>query len=98
MSFSSYYIIIFINNIGGVIFRFIKGPSSLPELEDFFETPHSVDISKLAESYGLNYISAENEKELKRAMKTLYAWEKSTILEIKTPRELNDEILKSYFK
>ena len=95
---SSHLRIIVINNNGGGIFRFIKGPSTLDEMEEYFEATHSVDISKLAESYGLNYISAVNERELKRAMKSIYAWEKPTILEVKTPRELNDEILRSYFK
>ena len=90
--------IIVINNHGGGIFRFIKGPSTLPEMEEYFEATHNIDISKLSEAYGLNYISAQNEKELKRAMKIIYAWDKPTILEVFTPREINDEILRSYFK
>ena len=95
---SSSFKIIVINNNGGGIFRFIKGPSTLSEMEEYFEATHSIDISKLAEAYGLNYISAQNEKELKRAMKIIYAWDKPTILEVFTPREVNDEILRSYFK
>ena len=90
--------IIILNNNGGGIFRFIKGPSDVPEMEDFFETPHNVDIAKLAEAYGVNYLSAQNERELRMSMKTLYAWNKTTILEIKTPRFINDEILRSYYK
>lgn len=90
--------IIVINNGGGGIFRFIKGPSELNELEEFFETPHQVEIHQLAAAYGLNYLSAQTEKELKQAMRSLYAWEKPTILEVITPREINDVILKNYFK
>lgn len=90
--------IIVINNGGGGIFRFIKGPGQLEELETFFETPHSVEIHKLASAYGLNYLCAQNEKELKQAMRSLYAWEKPTILEVITPREINDIILRNYFK
>ncbi|MEG1378885.1 MAG: thiamine pyrophosphate-dependent enzyme [Bacteroidales bacterium] len=90
--------IILINNGGGGIFRFIKGPSELSELEEFFETPHQVEIHQLAAAYGLNYLCAQTEKELKQAMRSLYAWEKPTILEVMTPREINDVILKNYFK
>lgn len=90
--------IIVMNNGGGGIFRFIKGPSDLEEGEEFFETPHQVAIHQLAAAYGLNYLCAQNEKELKQAMRSLYAWEKPTILEVITPREVNDEILRNYFK
>lgn len=90
--------IILINNGGGGIFRFIQGPKELPELEEFFETPHQVEIHQLAAAYGLNYLCAQTEKELKQAMRSLYAWEKPTILEVVTPREINDVILRNYFK
>lgn len=90
--------IIVMNNNGGGIFRYIKGPLGLEEAEHFFETPHHVEIRQLAAAYGLNYQSAQNEKELQQAMHSLYAWDKPTILEVITPREVNDEILRNYFK
>lgn len=91
--------IILINNGGGGIFRFISGPSGVEELEEYFETVQDYKADKLAETYGLDYFYAENEIELENILPTFYtANEKAAILEIKTPRTVNDQVLINYFK
>jgi 2-succinyl-5-enolpyruvyl-6-hydroxy-3-cyclohexene-1-carboxylate synthase len=44
-----------LNNSGGRIFDFIKGPNALPELRTFIHTPRSFDFQKLADFYALTY-------------------------------------------
>jgi 2-succinyl-5-enolpyruvyl-6-hydroxy-3-cyclohexene-1-carboxylate synthase len=44
-----------LNNSGGRIFDFIKGPNALPELRTFIHTPRSFDFQKMAEFYALTY-------------------------------------------
>lgn len=90
--------IIVMNNGGGGIFRFIKGPSDVEELEEFFETPHGLDFSKIAALYSLDYFSAENEEELEAALPLLYESPRPAILDVKTPNDLNAQILRAYFK
>lgn len=90
--------IIVINNGGGGIFRFIKGPSELSELEAYFEVPHELDLEKVAALYGLTYICARNEIELQNAMSRLYEGDRPAMLEVRTPADINDQILRSYFK
>ncbi|MDO5570249.1 MAG: 2-succinyl-5-enolpyruvyl-6-hydroxy-3-cyclohexene-1-carboxylic-acid synthase [Bacteroidales bacterium] len=90
--------IIVINNGGGGIFRFIKGPSELQELNEFFETPHNLDIEKAASLYGLEYFRASNEQQLIKSLDCLYKTNGSSLLEVRTPTELNDQILRNYFK
>ncbi len=90
--------IIIINNNGGGIFRYIPGPTTLNECERFFETPHSVDIKSLSDAYGLDYLRACSEAELNEALRVLYSGDRPCILDVQTPRELNDEILRDYFK
>jgi len=90
--------IILINNGGGGIFRIIPGPSSTGAMEEYFEAQHNLDASHLAKMFGLSYFSAKDLSELDKGLNTLYLNEKPAILEIFTPREENDKILKAYFK
>lgn len=91
--------IIVINNNGGGIFRFIEGPSKLPELECFFETKHHREAKSLANEADLIYSRVDSEESLKEALNEFFTpSEKAKLLEIFTPNELNAEILKNYFK
>ncbi|MEN8125722.1 MAG: 2-succinyl-5-enolpyruvyl-6-hydroxy-3-cyclohexene-1-carboxylic-acid synthase [Bacteroidota bacterium] len=89
--------IILINNSGGGIFRFIPGPKETNAL-DYFETPHELNASKLSEMFDFEYISANNEKDLKNCLRSFYKnSEKPKVLEIFTPNHINDKVLTEYF-
>ena len=91
--------IILINNGGGGIFRFISGPSGVEELEEYFETVQDYKADKLAETFGLDYFYAENQKEVNEILPDFYAAnQRAAVLEIKTPRTVNDQVLINYFK
>lgn len=91
--------IILINNGGGGIFRFISGPSGVEELEEYFETVQDYKADKLAETYGLDYFYAESQEEVENILPDFYiANKRAAVLEIKTPRTVNDQILINYFK
>lgn len=91
--------IIVINNNGGGIFRFIDGPSKLPEFETFFETKHQRKAISLAEEAGIKYLSADSLESLGTVLKTFFNQsEKAKLLEVFTPNELNAEVLKDFFK
>ncbi len=91
--------IIVINNGGGGIFRFIPGPSDSEELETFFEASHQLNVKPLAEMYGLNYLTANNEETMNDCLTQLFSdSDKAIILEVKTPAKENAGVLKSYFK
>ena len=89
--------IIVINNGGGGIFRFIPGPKESNAL-DYFETPHQLTAEHLCKMYGFDYNTAKNEIELTDQVSNFYKdSEFPKLLEIFTPREENDQILKAYF-
>ncbi|SFS29822.1 2-succinyl-5-enolpyruvyl-6-hydroxy-3-cyclohexene-1-carboxylic-acid synthase [Lutibacter maritimus] len=89
--------IIVINNGGGGIFRFIPGPQKSNAL-DYFETPHNLTAEHLCKMYNLEYFSACNSDSLNKELTKFYKnSEKPKLLEIFTPREENDKILKAYF-
>lgn len=90
--------IILINNAGGGIFRIIKGPRKTEELEEFFETKHSISAKKLVEFYEWNYLSAHDEESLLNGLEIFFKTEGRTVFEIFTPNEVNSHILSRYFK
>ena len=94
----AHFRIILVNNSGGGIFRFIPGPKASDAL-DFFETTHQLTAERLCKMYDFNYTKASNEMELNDKLANFYKpTEKPVLLEIFTPSEKNDLILKDYFK
>ena len=89
--------VVLINNSGGAIFRIIPGPKSSNSAE-YFETTHNLSAWNLCDMFGFEYASAESEIELKQALKGFYdKSKKPRLLEIFTPKDVNDSILKKYF-
>ncbi len=90
--------IILINNCGGGIFRFIPGPKSSNALE-FFETPHQLNASHLCKMFDFEYFTSQNESDLKNNLKSFFSQsDQPKLLEIFTPAEINDVVLKEYFR
>ncbi|MFK7978894.1 MAG: 2-succinyl-5-enolpyruvyl-6-hydroxy-3-cyclohexene-1-carboxylic-acid synthase [Saprospiraceae bacterium] len=92
--------IILINNGGGNIFRFIKGPDTTAQLADYFEAQQERSAKYLAKTYNLNYFVAENEATLKKVLIPFYKKSKNNrpaILEIKTPNVGNAEVWRGYY-
>ena len=89
--------IVLINNSGGGIFRIIPGPKNSNSVE-YFETTHDLTAKNLCEMFGFEYASAESEIELKQSLKEFYnESKKPRLLEIFTPKNENDIVLKEYF-
>ncbi len=93
--------VIIINNQGGGIFRLIPGPPSTNQCDDFFETTHSFNAKGICDTFNVNYYSADSENELDEIMN--FFWEnqenkRPAVLEIFTPRAINDIVFKDYYK
>ncbi len=91
--------IIVINNGGGGIFRILPGRKSDSNFERYFETTHEMNIGKIAEAYGLEYLFADDRNSLNLGLADLFQkGDRPKLLEIKTPRTTNDKILLQYFE
>ena len=90
--------IILINNNGGNIFRIIKGPDRIEELEDFFEVKHLVQAQKLVENFGLYYYFCSDKATLVETLAHFFEEsDKAKVLEIATPNEKSAATLRDYF-
>ncbi len=91
--------IILINNGGGGIFRILPGKKEDSRFEQFFETVHHAQIDKICSAYGLDHQLVADGHSLQKALKTFFTpGEHPKLLEVKTPRTLNDRILLQYFE
>ena len=90
--------IILINNNGGGIFKVIPGPKESNVLE-YFETPHGLTAEHLCKMYGLEYQSVASINQLNVSLPDFYTeTDKPKLIEIFTPSDENDGVLKKYFK
>ena len=90
--------VIVVNNSGGGIFRILPGPTTSGAAE-YFETPHHLNASHLCQMHGLEYLHAKDLQGLKSGLTELFRpGERPRLLEVFTPREKNDQVLKDYFK
>lgn len=91
--------IIVINNQGGGIFRILPGEKDSPKYDTYFETIHQRNAKDIAANFGLRYKRVRTLWGLKLALHSFFNTSKTAkILEISTPRKVNDSVLLSYFK
>lgn len=90
--------IVVINNGGGGIFRILPGMENSQNFETYFETVQDLELQKFCSLFNINHLEAVDKKTLNTALSTFYLPSNSPVLiEVKTPRLLNDKILLTYF-
>lgn len=91
--------IIVINNQGGGIFRILPGEKDSPKYDTYFETIHARNARNMAKAFGFAYKRVRTNWGLKRALRHFFnPSNQPKILEICTPRKINDTVLLDYFK
>jgi len=90
--------IIILNNNGGGIFRILPGNKNSENFEKYFETIHNLKAKPICDLYNFDYEKANSEEEIQKVMKDFYSESaKPRLLEIFTPRKINDKVLLEYF-
>lgn len=91
--------IILINNQGGGIFRILPGEKDTNDYDTYFETVQNRSAKKLCQTYDIGYRSVSSGFGLKVQLKRFFKPSKRPqLLEIRTPRKINDTVLLNYFK
>jgi 2-succinyl-5-enolpyruvyl-6-hydroxy-3-cyclohexene-1-carboxylate synthase len=90
--------IVLINNHGGGIFRILPGQEDTENFQRYFETAHQMNAEHLSRQFGFDHVSVGDEAGLTEALSDFFSRSKNPkILEVHTPRELNNQILLGYF-
>ena len=90
-----------INNGGGGIFKIIPGPDTVQESDEFFVAKQSFSIEYICKAFQVNYMKATNIEEIDQQIDEFYShWDNNrpVLMEIFTPHDENDKVLKDYFK
>ncbi len=91
--------IVVINNQGGGIFRILPGEKDTNKYDTYFETIHNRNARHIAKEFGCKYKCVKSDWALKYALRRFFNPSKQPkILEICTPRKVNDIVLLNYFK
>ena len=91
--------IVLINNGGGGIFRILPGAKKVEYFSEFFETKHSLTAEHLCAMYDIEYASASDYETMKLQLDKFYQTSKRPkLIEISTPSNLNDQVLRDYFQ
>ncbi|MBL7856274.1 MAG: 2-succinyl-5-enolpyruvyl-6-hydroxy-3-cyclohexene-1-carboxylic-acid synthase [Cyclobacteriaceae bacterium] len=86
--------IVLLNNHGGVIFKMIDGPGSLPETEDFFVTKQNLHAKHLCDEFGYDHLRLDSKRKLKNLLKDFMEFDGRTkILEFESGTDLNKNIV-----
>lgn len=96
---ASNFRIILINNEGGGIFRILPGHKNTENFDTYFETQHQHTAEHLCKMYNFDYDTANDENTLQEKLASFFdESSKPRLLEVFTPRKINDDILLTYFK
>lgn len=90
--------IIVVNNQGGGIFRILPGHKNTDNFDTYFETNHNLTAEHLCKMYGFEYACAKDENTLLNVLESFYTdSQQPKLLEVFTPKRINDEVLLNYF-
>ena len=91
--------ILLINNSGGGIFRILPGEKDTLKYDTYFETIHKRNAKQIAKIFGFQYSTASSLLGLKFKLRSFFkVSDRPRILEIHTPRKINDQITLAYFR
>lgn len=86
-------------NGGGGIFRFIKGPSDLPELEECFEVKRRIPVEGYAALHGFRFFKAASVEELRDVLPRFWAEEEQpALLALETDGVTDAAVLRAYMR
>ena len=97
--------IILLNNGGGNIFSFVEdlagrtGEHNQAIFQDYFFAGHSAKVNGLASAFGLDYLQADSDSQLDKALEKLYNPDRTapTLLEVFTDAQTNTKVFKGLF-
>jgi 2-succinyl-5-enolpyruvyl-6-hydroxy-3-cyclohexene-1-carboxylate synthase len=89
--------IVVLNNHGGVIFKMIDGPGSLPEADEYFITKQKLNAAKLCEEFGFDYLKLDIRRKVKNLLKDFMDFDGRTkILELETDTTVNKKVFDNF--
>ncbi|MFC2102909.1 2-succinyl-5-enolpyruvyl-6-hydroxy-3-cyclohexene-1-carboxylic-acid synthase [Bacteroidota bacterium] len=90
-------VVVSINNNGGGIFNMLPVSRDRRSFEQFFKTPHNLNIAGIVKSFGLQHVIIKDENNLKTKLAFAIKQKSLTVLEIKTDAEMSSKLRQNYW-
>jgi 2-succinyl-5-enolpyruvyl-6-hydroxy-3-cyclohexene-1-carboxylate synthase len=88
--------IILLNNHGGIIFKMIDGPGSVPESDEYFVTQQKLTAKNLCDEFRFDYLKLDNKRKLKNLVRDFFEFDgKTKVLELETDSTLNKTLFEN---
>jgi 2-succinyl-5-enolpyruvyl-6-hydroxy-3-cyclohexene-1-carboxylate synthase len=88
--------VVLLNNHGGIIFKMIDGPASLPEADEYFVTNQKLNAKNLCQEFGFEHLKLDNKRKLKNLLTDFFQFEgNAKILELETDTSLNKTLFEN---
>jgi 2-succinyl-5-enolpyruvyl-6-hydroxy-3-cyclohexene-1-carboxylate synthase len=85
--------IVLLNNHGGIIFKMIDGPGTLPETDEYFVTQQPLNAKSLCSEFNISYLKLDNKRKVKNLLKDFFEFDGTVkLLELETDTALNKSI------
>ncbi|MBL0743743.1 2-succinyl-5-enolpyruvyl-6-hydroxy-3-cyclohexene-1-carboxylic-acid synthase [Chryseolinea lacunae] len=82
--------VVLLNNHGGIIFKIIDGPGTVPEADEYFVTQQKLNAKKLCEEFGFEHLKLDNKRKVKNLLKDFFEPDGQTkVLELESDSTLN---------
>jgi 2-succinyl-5-enolpyruvyl-6-hydroxy-3-cyclohexene-1-carboxylate synthase len=89
--------IVVLNNHGGIIFKMIDGPGTVPESDEYFVTRQNLNASYLCQEFGFNHLKLDNKRKMKNLIKDFFDFDgKTKILELESDSTLNKTVFENF--
>jgi 2-succinyl-5-enolpyruvyl-6-hydroxy-3-cyclohexene-1-carboxylate synthase len=86
-----------LNNHGGLIFKIIDGPGTLPETDEYFVTTQKLNAKCLCEEFGISHLALDLKRKLKNLLKDFFDFDGATkILELESTSSVNKTIFDNF--
>ena len=88
--------IVLLNNHGGIIFKMIDGPGSVPESDEYFVTQQKLTAKSLCDEFKFDYLKLDNKRKLKNLVRDFFEFDgKTKVLELETDSTLNKTLFEN---
>ena len=89
--------IVVLNNHGGIIFKMIDGPGTVPESEEYFVTRQKLNANYLCQEFGFSHLKLDSKRKMKNLIKDFFDFDgKTKILELESDSALNKNIFENF--
>lgn len=88
--------VVLLNNHGGIIFKMIDGPGTVPESDEFFVTRQKLNANYICQEFGFIHLKLDSKRKLKNLLKDFFDFDgKMKILEFESEILLNKKIFEN---